>query len=92
MWKQTSFKTRIFEGGTFEYRGVVCPTGDLNQDRLYRVLRTAVNFGVFAEVREKGQPLRYRNNRLSAVLREDHVQSQKYMVSLLTNAPPVPHP
>eukprot|EP00884_Botryococcus_braunii_P004942 jgi/Botrbrau1/14449/Bobra.0014s0094.1 len=54
--------------------GVVC------QDRLYRVLRTAINFGLFAEVRQKGQPLRYRNNRLSAVLREEHEQSQKYLI------------
>jgi hypothetical protein len=45
-----------------------------------RTLRTAINFGFFAEVQEKGQPLRYRNNRLSAVLREDHAQSQKFMV------------
>jgi hypothetical protein len=45
-----------------------------------RTLRTAINFGFFAEVQEKGQPVRYRNNRLSAVLREDHAQSQKFMV------------
>jgi hypothetical protein len=60
-------------------------------ERLERVMRAAVHFGVFAQVRSPGQPVRYRNNHISATLCEDHVQSQKYMVrSLLRQTPSLP--
>jgi hypothetical protein len=53
-------------------------------DGLARLLASVIAAGYFAEVKVKGEPLRYRNNRLSACLRDRHVQSQKDFVCLLT--------
>ena len=51
----------------------------VDADRLYRLLRAAVQLGVFgAKPSELG--VRFRNNRLSAVLREDHPNCIKDMV------------
>eukprot|EP00884_Botryococcus_braunii_P008292 jgi/Botrbrau1/17464/Bobra.0054s0051.1 len=49
-------------------------------DRLERVMRAAVHFGIFKEVHRRGQASLYCNNHLSASLCENHVQSQKYMI------------
>ena len=51
--------------------------------QLYRVMRAAVQLGFFTASRGQGaggQP-RFRNNRMSAVLREDHPNSLKHMVT-----------
>eukprot|EP00884_Botryococcus_braunii_P004940 jgi/Botrbrau1/14447/Bobra.0014s0092.1 len=49
-------------------------------DRLERVMKAAVHFGIFKEIRRRGQASLYRNNHLSASLCENHIQSQKYMI------------
>eukprot|EP00884_Botryococcus_braunii_P019817 jgi/Botrbrau1/6519/Bobra.0034s0091.1 len=49
-------------------------------DCLGRAMRAAVHFGIFKELRRRGQPSLYRNNHLSASLCESHVMSQKYMI------------
>jgi hypothetical protein len=49
-------------------------------DGLERLMRTLIALGFFAEVDTGTPPVRYRNNRLSTCLREEHVQSQKDFV------------
>lgn len=52
-----------------------------SSERLYRCMRYAVGINFFRTVPgARGEPLRFANNRLSATLREHHVQSQKYLV------------
>ena len=56
---------------------------DGNTWELYRVLRTAVQIGLFTISKDhdvEGKP-RFQNNRLSALLREDHPNCLKHMVS-----------
>lgn len=54
----------------------------LNSRRLYRVLRSAVQMGILTAIRprHKGESPRFKNNRLSAVLREDHPNCLRQMV------------
>ncbi|BDA50119.1 Acetylserotonin O-methyltransferase [Coccomyxa sp. Obi] len=54
----------------------------LNSQRLYRVLRSAVQMGILTAIRpkQKGEPPRFKNNRLSAVLREDHPNCLRQMI------------
>ena len=62
----------------------------LDEDRLFRVLRAAVQLGVFAAAKERPsagasadahiRAVRFRNNRLSVVLREDHPNCIKDLV------------
>eukprot|EP00884_Botryococcus_braunii_P019163 jgi/Botrbrau1/5930/Bobra.0366s0104.1 len=52
-----------------------------NKDGLYRCMRYAVGINFFQAISAgKNGPTRFANNRLSATLREHHVQSQKYLV------------
>jgi hypothetical protein len=53
-----------------------------NEDWLYRVMRAAVQIGVFEVIKGRyaGAPVKFRNNSLSVVLREDHPNCMKYMV------------
>eukprot|EP00884_Botryococcus_braunii_P005208 jgi/Botrbrau1/14689/Bobra.0108s0045.1 len=48
--------------------------------RLSRLLRAATTHHLFAEIRIPGQPVQFRNNHVSATLRADHPNSQKYFV------------
>eukprot|EP00884_Botryococcus_braunii_P012148 jgi/Botrbrau1/20934/Bobra.0135s0062.1 len=48
---------------------------------LGRVLAFAIALGYFAEVNTGVGPVRYRNNRLSACLRENHLQTQKAFIT-----------
>ena len=67
----------------------------MDADRLYRLLRAAVQLGVFAAAgggRGGGggtdaqlRGVRFRNNRLSAVLREDHPNCIRDMVGSTIN-------
>ena len=61
--------------------GFACYAG-VDSGRLYRVLRSAVQMGVFAAVPPKGDDIetRFKNNRLSACLREDHPNCLRHMV------------
>jgi hypothetical protein len=56
-----------------------------NEDWLYRVMRAAVQIGVFEVIKGRyaGAPVKFRNNSLSVVLREDHPNCMKYMVGCL---------
>lgn len=70
----------------------------VDAERLYRVLRAAVQLGIFAvSVPPRGasaephlRSVQFRNNRLSAVLREDHPNCIKDIVRLLGQAPHLP--
>jgi hypothetical protein len=59
----------------------------LNEDHLYRLLRMLASLGVFEEQAQR----RFRNNRLSAYLRQDHPQSVRAMV-LMHNSPEISRP
>lgn len=60
--------------------------GGAHEERLFRLLRYAAVHGVVdthpgsRTPPQTAQSVRFRNNRLSAVLREDHPNSQKHMV------------
>lgn len=57
------------------------------EDRLYRLLRAAIQIGLFealpASKKEAG--VRFKNNRRSALLREGHPNCLKHMVSAFTS-------
>ena len=62
-------------------RSLRCHAG-VQARELYRVMRAAVQLGVFRVARRRdaqGQP-RFQNNRLSAVLRKDHPNCLKHVV------------
>lgn len=63
-------------GGLRDFEGL----GVRDADHLRRLLSCAIAFGYFSEVHIGGEAVRYCNNRLSACLREGHVQSQKDFV------------
>ncbi len=69
-----------YKGVFVAYFKNVVFAGVSDVEGLNRVLRCAISFGYFGEVHKSGQPVRYCNNRLSAVLREKHVQCQKDFV------------
>ncbi len=50
----------------------------LHEDHLYRLLRMLASLGIFEET----APRRFRNNRLSACLREDHPQSVRALIRM----------
>ncbi len=54
----------------------------VDRKRLYRVMRSAIQMGVFAAIKPKeaGGAVRFKNNRLSACLREDHPNCLRHMV------------
>ncbi|BDA50265.1 3'-hydroxy-N-methyl-(S)-coclaurine 4'-O-methyltransferase [Coccomyxa sp. Obi] len=54
----------------------------VDSGRLYRVLRSAVQMGVFSAIQPKGEDVevRFKNNRLSACLREDHPNCLRHMM------------
>ena len=59
---------------------ITCCLG-VREDDLYRMLRLLVNHGYFEALPAKDeQPVRFRNNALSATLRSDHPNSIKAMV------------
>ena len=60
----------------------MCSHTGVKAGQLYRVMRAAVQLGFFTASTgqgSSGQP-RFRNNTMSAVLREDHPNSMKHMV------------
>lgn len=73
----------VYRGGVvgLELKGVVGAGAEVSEDWLYRLLRAAVQMGVFdVEKDRRGGPVKFRNNSLSVVLREDHPNCMKYMV------------
>ena len=58
-------------------------SAEVCEDRLYRVLRAAVQIGLFEAlpVSKKEAEVRFKNNRRSALLREGHPKCLKHMVS-----------
>ncbi len=60
---------------------------NLHEDSLHRLLRMLASLGIFEET----APRRFRNNRLSACLREDHPQSVRAMI-LMHNSPEMSRP
>ncbi|EIE23271.1 S-adenosyl-L-methionine-dependent methyltransferase [Coccomyxa subellipsoidea C-169] len=54
----------------------------VEKKRLYRVMRSAIQMGVFAAIKPKeaGGAVRFKNNRLSACLREDHPNCLRHMM------------
>ncbi|KAK9815541.1 hypothetical protein WJX72_005411 [[Myrmecia] bisecta] len=58
-------------------------TGVADPDKMFRLMRAAVGLGIFAgDASALEGPVRFRNNRLSAVLREDHPNTVKWMLSV----------
>lgn len=74
---------------TLDCEPLSAAAGVPNPDDLYRLLRLAVGLGFLGGFsdRASGQ-VKFRNNRLSAVLREDHPNSMKHMVRGATVAQP----
>lgn len=65
------------------HESISSPTGVREED-IYRAMRMLVKCGYFEAMPvEDGQGVLFRNNSLSAVFREDHPNSLKYIVSLV---------
>ena len=62
---------------------LVCDAG-VNENRLYRTLRAAVQIGLFEVVMPKkgSEHVQFKNNKRSALLREGHPNCLKHMVSV----------
>ena len=59
----------------------MCNAG-LRKDDVYRMLRLLVNNGIFEAL--PGKPTLFRNNAVSATLREGHPTRMRYWVSIST--------